>query len=356
MKLMLLAAGHGERMLPLTRTVPKPAIPVLGRPIAIQILHRLATLGVDRAVVNLHHLPDRLRSLLGEGKDLGLQRIDYSLEEEILGTAGGIGRAADLLRGSKTILVHNSDFLSDIDLSAVIAAHLASGCPVTLVLTGARPGYTPVEVDDEGRVVSIGGRPEPASGAGSGSFMFTGCQILDEEILDRIPSDRPSDIIRDIHIDLIGDRKVASYVHGGFWWEFGSPRDYLEGSIRLLDMPGKDLARVARTDPVDTIGDAKVALGAGADFHNGVSLHGRVALGLASLVAEGSEVEDSVIMPEAWVGPGCRIRRAIIAPGVELPAEFEVEDAMVCARTGPDPETLSGVETVGGLLVRRLDG
>jgi len=113
MKAMLLAAGLGKRMLPLTRVLPKPAIPVLGRPIAAQILRRLAGGGVTHAVVNLHHKSERLRSVLADGADLGLKGLHYSDEETILGTGGGIGNVASELRGDGDFLVHNADFLSD---------------------------------------------------------------------------------------------------------------------------------------------------------------------------------------------------------------------------------------------------
>jgi NDP-sugar pyrophosphorylase family protein len=100
MKAMLLAAGLGERMLPVTRVLPKPLIPVLGRPLAPQILSRLATEGIDDAVINLHHLPKRLRDVLGDGASLGLRTLHYSLEEDtLLGTGGGLKHAAARLEG-----------------------------------------------------------------------------------------------------------------------------------------------------------------------------------------------------------------------------------------------------------------
>ena len=350
MKAMLLAAGLGERMRPLTRLIPKPAIPVLGRPIAVQILQRLAKQGVTQAVVNLHRFPDQIRSLLGDGSALGLEKIHYSYEASIRGTGGGIGKAAPELRGDKCILVHNADFLSDIDVNELISNHMASGCPVTLVLAAGRPGYTPIEVDGEGRVLSIGGRPKAAE-----RYMFTGCHILNEEVLDLIPAGRPSDIVEDVYLDLIMQGKVTSQVHSGFWWEFGSPDDLLEGSLRLLDLPAQHAGRIAHTDPVYDVDDATAAVGAGADFHSGVSLRGRVALGFACTVAEGTVLEDSIVMPEACIGPGSHLRRVIVAPAAEVPAGFELESALVCMDTDPDAEPDPGTQRREGLLIRNLD-
>ena len=231
---MLLAAGLGVRMRPLTLTVPKPAIPVLGEALAGHVVGRLAGFGVTEATVNVHHLSDLVENVLGTGDRLGLAGIHYSHEDgEILGTGGGIRHAAKFLRDGGTIVVHNADFLSDIDIQAALATHQASGVAVTLVLAPAREGYTEIVVDAE-RVVSIGGQPEPAEGR---SCMFTGCHLIEPEVLDRIPEGK-SDIVRDLYYDMVGEREIGYYVHDGWWWEFGTPVDLLEGTFRLMELPG----------------------------------------------------------------------------------------------------------------------
>jgi NDP-sugar pyrophosphorylase family protein len=347
---MLLAAGLGNRMLPLTRMMPKPAIPVLGRPLAAQILRRLADSGVTDAVVNLHHKPERLRLLLADGADLGLRRVHYAHEETILGTGGGIGNVAAELRGDGDFLVHNADFLSDVDIEALVAAHRASDCLATLVLVPSRPVYTFVDIDASDRVVSIGGRPAPAADATARNYLFTGLHVLDDEVLERIPKGKPSNIVTDVYLDLIAERKLGAFVHDGFWWEFGTLESYLEGSLKLLDLPAEDLASIAMTDPVRELDGARVAVGEGADFHTGVSLVGRVAIGMAAMVGEGSTVEDSVVMPEAWVSPGSHIRRTIVGPGTELPIGCELQDVLICADPDPDAEPPPGATREEGLL------
>jgi NDP-sugar pyrophosphorylase family protein len=156
---MLLAAGEGRRMLPLTLNLPKPAIPVLGRPIVVQILHRLARHGVDHVVLNLHHMPEVLQQLLGENQGGAMPALYYSHEGTILGTGGGIGKAAPLLRGAGPVLVSNCDFMSEIDIGAAVAAHRQSGRLATLVLAPHRRGYSTIEVDRNGVVLSLAGRP-----------------------------------------------------------------------------------------------------------------------------------------------------------------------------------------------------
>jgi NDP-sugar pyrophosphorylase family protein len=325
-------------MYPLTRDLPKAAVPVLGRPLAVQNLQRIAAAGVGQAVVNLHHHPDTLRALLGNGTDGGLPSLQFTLERTLLGTAGGLRNAASLLRGEGPILVHNSDFLADIDLRAVVRAHRESGHPATLVLAPPRPGYSLVEVDARGRVLSLAGEPRAEKGRVAGGYLFTGCHVIDEEVLDRIPPDGPSDIVRHVYRDLAGEGRLGSVVHEGFWWEFGTPVLYLEGSLKLIDLPL-----------------AMAAVGPGVNVDPQARLSGRLALGLASRVGRGCRVEDSIVMPESWVGPGCRLRRTIVAQGLELPAGFEAEHAMVCRDLDPTASLPGSARRVDGLLVCSLD-
>lgn len=352
MKAMVLAAGLGERLAPLTRSVPKPMVPVLGAPMIALVLQRLAASGVDDAVVNLFHHSDRIRSLLGDGVEHGLPRLHYSTEPRLLGTAGGIGRAADSLRGDGPVLVHNGDCLSDLDIAALLEAHVATGRAVTLALCAGKAGYSPIEIDDDRRIVRIGGRSE---GRGApGTWLFTGCHVFDEEVLERIP-DRPSDIVRDVYLPLMNEGAVGAYLHDGFWWEFGDPSKYLAGSLRLLDLDDDARERIGAFDPVSRAAGATVALGTGAEIPDAAVLLGRVALGMASHVADGCIIEDSVILPEAWIGPASSVRRSIVAAGAELPAGAEFDSVMVCPAGADDEPLPPGIEKKHGLLVRPLE-
>ncbi len=345
---MLLAAGLGERLRPLTLTLPKPAIPVLGRPMVLQILFRLADAGVARVVVNLHHLPEAARSLVVADPSLADLDVRFSHEPELLGTGGGLRKAADSLRGNGAVLVHNGDALSDVPLREVLDHHRSRGLPVTMVVAPHRDGYTPVSVEG-GRVVAIGGKDAGAR------WLFTGIHVLDERMLDALPPDRPSDVVRDLYLDRIPKGEVGAFVHEGFWWEFGSPAAYLDGSLRLARLEADARARVATTDPVRRVGDAIVACGAGADLHaGGVALRGTVVLGMASLLAEASEVEDSVVLPEAWIGPGTRLRRVVVGPGAEIPAGLDLEELLVASDPDPSAPPPAGCERLGSLLARRL--
>lgn len=349
MKAMLLAAGYGERMLPITRVVPKPLIPVLGRPLAPQILARLAAEGIDEVVINLHHLAQPIRDAFGDGSVFGLRALHFSLEEErLLGTGGGVGHAAAMLKGAGTILVRNTDFLADISLSKVVASHVRSGCPATLVLAPHRAGYTAVAIDERHRVTGFGEKHD-------GRHLFTGYHLIEESVLDLIPRSVPSDIVRDVYFGLCADGLLNAHVHDGFWWEFGNPREYLEGSMRVIALPAEQRVRLGEFDVVRRAGDALAAIGAGADMTSpGIKLSGTIAIGMGVMVGDGAALEDTVVMPEAWVGPGSTLRRCIVGSGTEIPLGFEASDALLATDVDPDAPLTPGIERVAGLLVRRF--
>lgn len=354
MKAMLLCAGLGERLLPLTRSLPKPALPVLGRPLLLTNLERLTRFGVGCNVVNLHHRPEIVRRVVDDASPMARATVRFSEERTILGTAGALRAAAGQLAGEGPFLVHNGDFLSDVDIPAAVAAHRRSGLAATLVLTAPRAGYSRVDVDRDGRVVSIAGRPGADPCSVAGSYLFTGLQILDEEILERIPRTGPSDVVRDVHLALLAERRLGSWLHDGFWWEFGTPESFLEGCLRLIASSEAARSAIGTSDPVRYFGEARVAAGPLADFHGGVRLEGRVALGMGSRISEGSLLRETVVLPEVWVGPGSSLSGVLVAPGVEIPAGFEAGDVMICQDDGgPDPLP-AGVERTEGLLVRRL--
>ena len=354
---MLLAAGYGERLLPLTLTVPKPLLPVLGRPLAPQVLRGLARQGIDEAVINLHHLPAALEAALGDGRELGLRRLHYSLEpDRLLGTGGGLMHASAALRGSGTILVRNADFLADIPLARVLASHRASAKIATLVVVPHRSGYTPVELDRDGGIARFGGRGDGAA-ALAGSFLFTGFHLIEPAVLDLLPRGRPSDIVKDVYFGLAAEGRLHAFVHDGFWWEFGAPREYLEGSMQLLELPTDARVHLGEFDPVRKIKGSVAAVGAGVDLRAcGIAIEGRAVLGFGTRVDRDARIEDSVVMPEAWIGPGARLRRAIIGPGAEIPAGTVVEDAMAATDVRPGAPLPPGTERHDRLLVRGLDG
>jgi NDP-sugar pyrophosphorylase family protein len=188
-----------------------------------------------------------------------------------------------------------------------------------------------------------------------GEHLFTGYQILEPRLFDVIPDQVPCDIVRDVYRSLCRTGEVGAYFHEGFWWEFGSPELYLEGSLKLLDYSPERLREIsAEHDPLRRLDQAAAAVGPGAEIDKGARFRGRVALGYASHVSEDALVEDSVVMPEAWIGPASRLRRSIVGQDVELPAGFVGDGVVICADPGRQAPPIPRVERTNGLLVLRL--
>ncbi len=353
MRAMLLSAGRGERMGPLTWTTPKPLLPVLGRPLAALVLERLAAAGIRHVVANLHHRARELEHALAAAAPEHL-RLGFSYEPTLQGTAGALRHAAAQLRGAETLLVVNADSLADIRLAEVRRAHEASGARVTLVLAAHRPGDTPVWVGPQRRIVAFGALPRSGPDGLAGPYSFTGWQLFDAALLECI-GEGPRDLVRDLYTPLLGESRVAAWIHEGYWWEFGTPERYLRGQLELLAMTADARARIVPGVRCREQGGAVVCLGERVRCP-GAKLAGGVVLGDGAQVETGSELEDAVVLPHARIGRGCRLRRAIVGAGTELADGLLAEETIV-AHAPSGTAALADPRTIlrQGLLWRPLE-
>jgi mannose-1-phosphate guanylyltransferase len=301
MKAMVLAAGLGLRMRPLTLLRPKPVLPVLNRPLLHWTLELLARHGVSDVVINLHHLPEVITQAVGRGRRFGL-RVSYSREARILGTGGGPRKARRLL-GDEPVLLVNGDMLFDFDLTRLVDRHRASGAGATLAL---KPNpdtstYGPVVTGPKGHVRSLPGSPRSASGTVS---LFTGVHVLDPRLLERLPPG-PSDSVRDLYAGLVAE---GEGVHGvrvaGPWYDLSSPSKYLASHISLLKREFGGAGWPARVDPR-------------ASVHPSARVE-RSVIGAGSVVGQGARVERCVLWDGVRVGRGARVRDSILADGVSV--------------------------------------
>jgi NDP-sugar pyrophosphorylase family protein len=307
MKAMVLAAGLGLRMRPLTLLRAKPVLPVLDRPLLQFTLERLAEAGVRDVVINLHHLPESVVEALGPGRRHGL-RIHYSLEREILGTGGG-PRAVREFFGREPFLLLNGDVFFDFDLRALVARHRASGALATLAL---RPlpdprAYSTVVTDRRGRILSIADRPRPARGTVS---MFASVHVLDPRLLERL-SPGPSDSVRDLYLPLLAEgAHLAGVRCAGAWYDFGRPSLYRDAQLRMLR------------------GRERRLVGSGARIAPAAVVR-RSVLGARSRVEKGARVERSVLWPDAVVEQGARVARSIVTTGGVVRTGERAENVIV---------------------------
>lgn len=306
---MVLAAGLGTRLRPLTNSIPKPLVPIANRPLLEYTFALLAGAGVAEVLVNTHHLPDtfeeRLRHLDASGLSPHVSR-----ERRILGTAGGLKKAESFLGGG-TFLLLNGDFLVDLDLRQVLDFHQKQGAAATMVLM-PEPASGVLGVDPDGVIRRFIAPPAAAEPADRLSCGFTGIHILEPEIFALIPANKPWEINRQAYPELIArGRRVCGFVHRGYWREAGSPAGYLAANREVI--AGR--AGVLTPRP-----------GAGTGSLAGALCTGPVLAGHGVRVGRGVEIgPEAVIGPEVRIGDGARIRRSVILEGTDVPAGADLD-------------------------------
>jgi NDP-sugar pyrophosphorylase family protein len=306
MRAMILAAGYGTRLWPLTLDRAKPALPFMGRPLVGYVAEYLARFGCDEIIVNLHHRPESVRAALGDGRDFGV-RLSYIEEPEILGTSGALDNARAYLEGD-TFIVVNGKIATDIDLGAALETHRRERALATLVLRPnvERERYSSVEVEGNA-VVKFGGypvaRPDGATATqtvdeafdDAAPLMFTGIQILEPRVFDYIPRGVFSHSVTDVYIPAIArGERIAAHIASGMWHELSTIQRYLGISLSLMKQEGRD-----------------------------------VQLGANSSVEAGADVRDALLWEDARIEAGARVRRAIIGAGVRIRRGEVIEDAAV---------------------------
>ena len=295
---MILAAGLGTRLRPLTHVRAKPAIPVAGQPMIRRIIAWLAGHGVRDLVLNLHHLPETLTAVIGDAADL-TARVRYSWEQPVrLGTAGGLRLALPIL-AADTFFIINGDTLTDVDPKAVFAAHHASGALVTLALVpNSEPHrYGGVRLDGAGAVTGF----IPRGPAAAGSHHFIGVQVAASKVFESLPSGVPLNSIGTVYDELIGRRpgSVRGFACDAAFWDVGTPADYLKTSE---------------------------AFGSDAGFVAGRRVH----------VDRSAAVVRSILWDDVAIGSECHLERCIVTDRVRVPAGSNYRDAVLLASSEGD--------------------
>ncbi|MEW6442443.1 MAG: nucleotidyltransferase family protein [bacterium] len=239
MRAMVLAAGRGERLRPYTDRVPKPMIQVDGKPLIHYTLSYLRSSGFREVVVNLHHLGHVIRDYLGDGSAWGL-RILYSFERVLLGTGGGIQKAAPFLVQGPFVVM-NADILVELDLREVLQFHRERQAAVTMVLREDPEveRFGAIEIDSRGRVREFLGKLG-APGVRRRRLMFTGLHVLEPAVFAYMPSEVPAFSITDVYVAMLkAGERIFGYEMKGFWTDLGTPERLrrLERMVATQEVP-----------------------------------------------------------------------------------------------------------------------
>src|SRR4051794_17082999 len=334
MQAVILVGGEGTRLRPLTSTVPKPVVPLVDRPFIVYMLEWLRSHGVDDVILSCGFLATAVRNVLGDGSQYGL-RLRFVEEPEPRGTAGALKYAEDLLE--ERFLMLNGDVLTDIDLTAQIAQHEATGAMGTLALVPVSDptAYGLVRLNDDQSVSEF--VEKPSADQIDTRLISAGAYMLERAVLDLIPADRNVSIEREVWPQLVGEG-LFGYAAEAYWLDIGTPERYLQGTFDILE--GQVVTAVA-----DRLGPGYLSVGErvqldgrivppalvdrGCTIASGAHVGSLVVLGEGVSVGEGSTVERSVVLNGAEIGAGCVLRDCIVAAGVRIGDGSEISGGAV---------------------------
>ena len=342
---MILAAGKGTRVRPLTYEMPKPMIPIMGKPVMEYLIEELERHGFDEIMINVSHLPEKIENYFGNGERFGVE-IGYSFEGHIeldeivstaLGSAGGLKRIQEFSGFfDDTFLVVCGDALIDLDLTKAIRDHWRSGAMASICTLGVPksqvPNYGVVVSDANGSITSF--QEKPSVKEALSSQVNTGIYIFEPEIFDLIPADKEFDIGSQLFPKMVEQGIPLHAINLPFnWIDIGRISDFweanqkiMQGKLRTIPMPGKKLRE-------GVWAGLNVAIEPGAD------IQGPVYIGSGSKVEAGSQ-----IVGPTWVGNGCHIRsgarvsRSIIFDYTRIGSGSIVQESVAFGRFFVDKE------------------
>ena|SRR5436309_1429332 len=321
MRALLLCAGLGTRLRPLTRVRAKAAVPVDGEPLVRRVIAWLESAGIRDLVVNLHHRPESVAAVVGDGSDLGV-RVRYSWEQPVLGSAGGPRRALPLLTEGDTarpFLLVNGDTLTDVDVEALLREHTRSGALVTMALIpNPRPDkYGGVLLDEDGAVTGFTRRGMPGP-----SFHFIGVQAAQADAFASLTDGVAVESVGALYPELMRarPRSVRGFVSTASFQDIGTPADLLQTSLALAALDGRA---------------------------------GRPGHGERVTIAPDARVERSLLWDDVAVGAGAHVHECILADGVTIPPGSTFARCAIVDDDGTPPDVHQYIRD--GLFVAPLD-
>jgi mannose-1-phosphate guanylyltransferase len=337
MKAMILAAGKGTRVRPITHTTPKPMIPILQKPVMEFLLALLRQHGFNEIMVNVSHLAEEIENYFRDGQRFGVQ-IAYSFEGRIedgeligeaIGSAGGLKRIQDFQPFfDDTFVVLCGDALIDLDLSEAVRRHRAKGAMASLI-TKRVPAYEVssygvVVTDEDGRVLSF--QEKPAVEEAASDMINTGIYIFEPEVLDYIPSGETFDIGSDLFPKLVAAGAPFYALPMEFEWvDIGKVPDYwqairsvLQGDVRQVQIPGIEvrpgiytgLNVAADWDKIHVEGP--IYVGGMTRIEDGATIIGPAMIGPSCHICEGATIDNSIIFDYSRIGPGVRLVEKLV--------------------------------------------
>ena len=341
MKAMVLAGGLSTRLYPLTRTVPKPLVPIAGEPNTAHVLRYLHSFGIRDVAMNVHYFADAIKERFGDGSAFGV-RLHYLDEPELLGSAGAVKQMESMF--DDTFVVIGCDDLTDAPLDQVIGFHRTRGAVATIGLIEAEDvtQYGVVILDERGKIVEF--QEKPVKGTERSHLVNTGIYVFEPELLGRIPSETFFDFGKDVFPGLQRDGAPFYGVHlrGAYWCDIGTPSEYrrattdvLTGRLRLR---GAHEARGVSPEAMlaeDVRIEGPVHIGARTNVGASAHLIGPSVLGEGVMVGAGATIERSIVWDDAVIGEGAVLRDSIVGQGYRVGERARIAAQVVANEAEP---------------------
>ena len=365
MKAVIMAGGEGTRLRPQTSNLPKPMLPLVGRPMMEHIVSLLRRHGINDIVVTVAFLPNAIRSYFGDGSELGVSMV-YATEESPLGTAGSVRNAREQL--TERFLVISGDVLTDIDLTSVIAFHEKNEALATIALCAVE---NPLEFGivitrEDGTIERF--LEKPGWGQVFSDTINTGIYVLEPEIFDHIPDGRSVDFSGEVFPAVLeAGQPLYGYVADGYWEDVGTTAAYLKAHEDILDgkvevdvagfelRPGVWIGKGSTIDPSVRI-DGPAFIGENCTIDDDVVIGAYTTVGANTQVAARAELRRSVIGENSYLGPASRVEGAVLGRSCDLRIGARIEPGAVVGRGLPGRGPCRGAQRRQGLSLQGRRG
>jgi mannose-1-phosphate guanylyltransferase len=317
MKAVVMAGGEGTRLRPLTLDVPKPFLRVAGKPAVEYALEALVAAGIKDIIITTFYKPERLIRHLAGGARLNA-RIFYSVEDQAMGTAGGVAKCLSLT-GMDTVVVLSGDVIADVNIKSLVNAHKKSGAAATMALTRVEnvSEFGIVGLDETGRIVRFKEKPKTPDETFS-NLINTGIYVLEPAALREVPEGSPYDFSKDLFPKLLAKgMKMQGVPIDGFWMDVGRPADLIKASEILAERHGKKggIREGAKLDPKATLARVdcypESAVEAGAIVEDSILYEG-------ARVETDAHVKGTILSSDAVVGKGARVTDCVLGRGARV--------------------------------------
>jgi NDP-sugar pyrophosphorylase family protein len=334
MKAMILAGGMSTRLYPLTRTVPKPLVPVVGEPVSAHIVRWLKSFGYDEIAINVHYLAEAIRARFGDGSQFGV-KLRYLYEPKLMGSAGALKALEAYFTDS--FVVVGCDCLTDANLESLVTFHRKQNALATIGLVEAEEvdQYGVVITNAEGRITDF--QEKPPKGTERSKLVNTGIYAFSPEIFEHIPAGEFYDFGKQVFPELrAADTAFFGFrLNGAYWADIGTPDEYLRATADAL--AGRVHLRGTRAGGIagdahlgyDVHIEGDVRVGAGARLGARVRVVGPSVIGDGVTVADDARLERAIVWDNATIGERARLTDTIVGIDYVVPAGSDLHDTIV---------------------------